>query len=192
MGSSDMQVIFPVFLFVLILSILSSFFVVTNGELGLSSSNEINFPYTPEVVGEEYKYENGSIVPEGGGGGDLGTAIFGIGMIIIGGIITVLTLGSGAPIAAPLIGVGGLTLLGAGTITTITGITGSQFVHSIPVVGSFFDAIAYAATAMVSFFGLTAFTLEAFAGWPIVLMAICVPISFIFFVFIIRFIRGQG
>jgi hypothetical protein len=197
MGSSDMQVIFPVFMFILLVGALASFFYVSNGkEVLLSDSpGAVNIGFNDTLIADnDTHWDNNtkSFVPDGPSPVDILT---GVGMAIGGGLILGLTwwtgvggfIGAGLAIA----GVGSL-FVGGSRIIAGTGPGGEQFLHSLPFVGSIFDGINYVATAVVSFADMANFTLGGLIGYPFVIMLVTVPVIFMIFVFIIRFIRGQG
>ncbi|MEO5350238.1 MAG: hypothetical protein H7836_11395 [Magnetococcus sp. YQC-3] len=183
-------------MFIIIIMIFSSFFVVgEDNELGLSDSWVIESPFRGTIIMEnntEYVYNttSGQYEPKIKGP-DYGEILQGVGLILGGVALTLLTLGSGTPFTIPIILGAGIALT-AGVSRVSEGAVGKSVINTIPVLGPINAALDYSASALVSFMDLAGFTVTLLLQYPMVLWAFSSVIGFVFFVFIIRYIRGQG
>lgn len=183
---NDLSTGFVVIIFICLIVAVTSFFVFTgNGDIGFSDAQNPQNPFEPDLYGDSYNETTGEFEDT-----DESTDWWGA----IGGFLTIL---AGVTVFTFTFWTGYGAIAGAGMVfagstwfaTSLPG--GSEFVAGIPIIGNIVAGINYVTTALASFWNLMSFNLPYFGNIPIFGIIIGVPIMFFFFVFIIRFIRGQ-
>lgn len=182
---TDLKEITPAIIFVIMVVILSSFFIVSNNDLHYNYGfnyqkgiNETNIPITPMLVNEsqnntEQQQEESSHI------WDIITEV----ALVIGGTLLIAT-GIGA-------GFGAILILGAIGHLIVTSELGAKIVEAIPFIKSLMDGFSYIGTVLVSFWNVLTWSPDFLNGIPLIGTIIFVPLTIYFFLFVIRFIRGQ-
>lgn len=171
-----------VIIFLVLISILSSFFVIFAGNVYLSEDQNPEVPFNPQLHGSDVNATDSGDTDESF---DWWRVIGGIALLLAGAATFVF------PIVSHPFLIGGASLL-AGSLVLGSGLPGgSEWISGLPIIGDILGGLNYVATAITSFFGLMSVDLPVIGSYPILLFIIGVPILFFFFVFIIRFIRGQ-
>lgn len=175
---SDLSMAFPIFIFILLVAVLTSFFIITDeSELEFADTQkDYETPFTPTYAFDE-------VADEANEGGSVWDYLWGGLQIVTGVLICAFTGWSGIGL---FIG-GGLMV--SGTLSLTQSLTSQNFVENIPIIGGVFKTMNYVGSGIQSFGNFTRYTI--FALPPLVSALITAPIIFFFFVFIIRYIRGQ-
>jgi len=191
----DLGITVYALIFVVLISLFSGFFVISGENAGELNDDFSSYdsPYTPYVGSKDVKYNetgvpivNGSTVPPGQ---DEGTYLVGAVILVASLIALPFTFGGSAIVTAGVIG----GIITGGYMFSV-GLGGNQVFSGIPIIGNIFDGLNYVATAMGSFGALASFNSNMFTlipgGWLISAMII-LPIGFIFFILVIKIIRGN-
>lgn len=187
MGSSDLQIVFPVVIFVLLLCLLFSFFTVTSDNEFTLEQRDVSTPFADNrIVGFNNSTAETGTPEEKESGFDFWKTIAGVVMLLIP--VTAFFLNPGMTAGSLILG-GGLGFVGVTTF--VEGLTGENVFNGIPILGDISNGISYVGTALGNFVKLISWGPDVLKGFPILAILIGVPLGFFFFVFVIRFLRGQ-
>lgn len=192
LGSSDIQVLFPFLIVVILIAVLSSFFIVhTDNSLSLQTPEGFVVPFSPDPAFANNSSGSGWGTPEGAQpdwvAGALGVAFWGAS---IAALFLALPTG-GFSLLVPV----GLSALGTTLVVYAKpgGVADlNQVMHGVPLLGALWDGLRYGASIIQSFGGMINYSLGVLAEYPMVAAIVVIPIVMVFFMVILRYIRGQG
>lgn len=173
---TDLSSVFPVIIFLSLVVILTGFFVVdVNNDISLVDWEEGELNIYQNYVNESGLVEDNEVEY------DLGEFVISV-LAVTGGIVA-------TALGHPYIGI---TLIAYGVGSGIMNTPqGNSFVSSLPIIGPLVDGLSYVGTAISSFWGVLSWSPDLLGGFPVFGILIIVPITLFFFIFVIRFIRGQ-
>ena len=177
MGASDLGIIFPVIIFISLIIFLSGFFVVDNSVFSLKENtvDHNSLPYNKIYVGNN----NSTAVSEEN------NEVWGwilSGIFVAAAAVTAVLV---PPVGVPLLIVGiGMSALNIPALR-------DTVMDKVPLIKSLAGGVNYVATALSSFGDLAAWSPDWSGGFPVFGVLILGPLTIFFFVFILRFIRGQ-
>lgn len=175
--------------FIILIGFLGSFFVASSGDL-LQGPGDTNIPFSPILGSDQLCYDdygNPYDCSDDSKETDWFGVVFGAFVISLSVVGIIMFGGVGAPVILPA----ALGILGGTSIIANSSPPISDILLGLPVIGNIFDGVNFVFSAMGSFMGVVRYSSPMLGGIPLLPFLLFIPIGFVFFMIILKIIRGN-